>query len=72
MRTGCVAEDQAQANVNEIGRAGVLQRLEQQRVRVQHGRHTEHREPQQHLVTDDQAERRRRTRAEATLSGRGQ
>ena len=51
-------------------RAGVLHRLEQDRMSLQHGRHAERSQPQQHLVADDHAERRRRAGAKSALAGR--
>ena len=64
-----MGEDELQAQPRQVGGAGVLHALEEQRVGGQQRRHTGHGQPQQHLVTHDQAQRGCGTAAQAALGG---
>jgi hypothetical protein len=52
--------------------AGVLHRVEDHRIGGQQGRDAGHRQPQQHLVADDHAQRCCGAASEATLGGGGE
>jgi hypothetical protein len=65
-------QQQLQADPGQVGRAQVLHHLEHRRVRGQQRSHAGHRQPQQHLVADDHAERGGGAGAEAALAGGGE
>jgi hypothetical protein len=72
LRAARPGQHEPDADPHQIRGTGVLQQLEQRRVRLQHRGHAKRGEPHRHLIAGDASEGRGSTRAKSSLAGESQ